>query len=184
MAERRILEQKNKQGFDISSLILLAVLLAAGAVLKMTVGSFINFFGMKPNFIIAMYCLAILLIRPKIWQSAVIGIIAGAICQVLPGTPWLNFGSEFIGAAVMGLLILVPMRIGSANLNPFVATFLATLFSGGTFVVLQFLLLGAAASALVAYIPIVLFTALLNSIIVGLLFIPLSKVLGQTKQNA
>lgn len=47
-------------------LILIAVLLAAGAVLKLTVSSFFSFAGMKPNFIIAMYCLAIILVRPKL----------------------------------------------------------------------------------------------------------------------
>ncbi|MFR5093332.1 MAG: hypothetical protein ACLTDR_16310 [Adlercreutzia equolifaciens] len=41
------------------------MLLAAGAVLKLTVGSLLASFGMKPNFIIAAYCLAIILIRPN-----------------------------------------------------------------------------------------------------------------------
>jgi hypothetical protein len=40
---------------------------------------------MKPNFIIAMYCLAILLIRPKFIEAIIIGVLAGALCQVFPG---------------------------------------------------------------------------------------------------
>ena len=92
--EKRELKQTGKKGITLQDLLLTAVLLAAGAVLKFFVGTFINFFGMKPNFIIAMYCMAIVLIRPKIYYSLIIGIIAGAICQVFPGTPYLNFASE------------------------------------------------------------------------------------------
>ena len=59
-----------KDFFIFRSLILAAVLLAAGAVLKFFAGSVINIGGMKPNFIIAMYCLAILLIRPSLTALA------------------------------------------------------------------------------------------------------------------
>lgn len=176
-ARKRSLDAEQKKGFDISALILVAVLLAAGAVLKMTVGSFVNFFGMKPNFIIAMYCLAILLVRPNLGQAAVIGLIAGAVCQLLPGTPYINFISEFLGAVVMAALIRIPMRIGRANLQTIVSTFVATVVSGGAFTVCLFLFLGADASSLVAYVPIVLCTALINCVIVQALYVPLAKVL-------
>ena len=92
--EKRVLKKTKKKGISLQDLLLTAVLLAAGAVLKFFVGTFINFFGMKPNFIIAMYCMAIVLIRPKVYYSLIIGIIAGAICQFFPGTPYLNFASE------------------------------------------------------------------------------------------
>ena len=99
--EKRELAQTEKKGISLQDLLLTAVLLAAGAVLKFFVGTFINFFGMKPNFIIAMYCMAIVLIRPKVYYSLIIGIIAGAICQFFPGTPYLNFASEAAGALAM-----------------------------------------------------------------------------------
>ena len=182
MAEKREMKREKSSGFSISDLILVAVLLAAGAVLKLTVGSVINFFGMKPNFVIAMYCLAILLIRPEktstaVGQAAIIGIIAGAICQFLPGTPWLNFISELLGAVCMALLIRLPMKFGKVNFAAAVSTFIATVVSGACFVVCLFLFLDAAAESLVAYVPIVLFTALINAIIVQLLYIPLKAVL-------
>ena len=182
MAEKREMTMENKTKFKIADLILVAVLLAAGAVLKLTVGSFVNFFGMKPNFIIAMYCLAIMLIRPEktstgIAQAAVIGIIAGAICQFLPGTPWLNFISELLGAVCMALIIRLPMKIGKVNLSAAIATFISTIVSGSAFVICLFLFLHAEASSLVAYIPIVFFTAVINAIIVSLLYIPLKAVL-------
>lgn len=182
MAEKREMTKEKTSGFSITDLILVAVLLAAGAVLKLFVGSIINFFGMKPNFIIAMYCLAILLIRPAkttvaIGQAAIIGILAGAICQFLPGTPWLNFISELLGAVCMALLVRIPMKIGKVNFTAAVATFISTVLSGSAFVACLFLFLDAATKSLVAYVPIVLFTALINAVIVQLLYIPLRAVL-------
>ena len=176
--EKRVLNETEKKGISLQDLLLTAVLLAAGAVLKFFVGTFINFFGMKPNFIIAMYCMAIVLIRPKVYYSLIIGIIAGAICQFFPGTPYLNFASEAAGALAMGLLIFIPakskgMKIGLAAIT----TFVSTVISGGLYTVLLFVFIKSDPSAMVAYVPIVLGTATLNAIIVGLLYLPLMKVL-------
>ena len=176
--EKRVLNETEKKGISLQDLLLTAVLLAAGAVLKFFVGTFINFFGMKPNFIIAMYCMAIVLIRPKVYYSLIIGIIAGAICQFFPGTPYLNFASEAAGALAMGLLIFIPpkskgMKIGLAAIT----TFISTVISGGLYVVLLFVFIKSDPSALAAYVPIVLGTATLNAIIVGALYVPLMKAL-------
>jgi hypothetical protein len=171
-------------GFGIKELVLVAVLLAAGAVLKLTVGSVVNLFGMKPNFIIAMYCLAILLTRPTVAQSAIIGLLAGAVCQLLPGTPYLNFISELAGAVCMAALLRLPMHLGRLNVQPTVATFISTVLSGGLFVVCLFVFLGATATSLVAYVPIVLCTALLNCVIVQALYVPMVKVLGREPATA
>ncbi len=177
MAEKRTLKTETTKGLSIQDLIVIAVLLAAGAVLKLFVGSVINFFGMKPNFIIASYCLAILLVRPKLLECAVIGILAGAICQFLPGTPWLNFISELLGAVAMFLMIRVPLKVKKLDLNPLLATFVSTVVSGGSFVVCLFVFMHMETSGLVAYIPIVLGTAAIGSVLVQLLYLPLKKVL-------
>ena len=178
MAEERTLSEKaEKKGFSISDLILVAVLIAAGAVLKLVAGSVINFFGMKPNFIIAMYCLAIALIRPKLPGAAIIGLITGAVCQFLPGTPWINFISELLGAVCMCLLLKSRLKLSKANLQIAIFTFISTVVSGGSYTVCLFIFTGATASGLVAYVPIVLCTALLNSIIVQVLYLPLKKIL-------
>lgn len=174
--EKRELTEEKKSGLTLQDLLLTAVLLAAGAVLKFFVGSFVNFFGMKPNFIIAMYCMAIALIKPKIYYSIIIGLIAGAICQFFPGTPWLNFGSELAGALCMGLLTMIPVKKLSFLMTA-VNTFISTIVSGGLFVVLMFIVMKSEASALVAFIPIVLGTATLNAVIVGALYVPLKKAL-------
>ena len=177
MENKRVVKVEKKSGMSISDIILVAVLLAAGAVLKFAVGSVVNIAGMKPNFIIAMYCLAILLIRPRLYESVIIGIIAGAVCQLFPGTPYLNFISELIGATAMGLFIKVPFRVGKFSLVPVVGTFVSTILSGAAFVACLFLFLHAAAASLTAFIPIVFFTAAFNAVIVQTLAIPLSAIL-------
>ena len=70
---KRTVAATEKKGLQVQDLILVAVLLAAGAVLKLTAGSLLASFGMKPNFTIAAYCLAIIIIRrmwPSRWPSA------------------------------------------------------------------------------------------------------------------
>ena len=176
---------QEKKGLATQDLILIAVLLAAGAVLKLTVGSLLASFGMKPNFIIAMYCLAIILTKPKLGQAIVIGLIAGLICQLpmLNATPGLNIISELLGALVCGLLIKVPMKIGGRlDINPLVNTFLSTCVSGGSFALMAIYINvisqgGDPAPALVAYAMIVLGTATFNAVLNQILVPPLRKVL-------
>ena len=179
MQQMRVMKKQDSKGeLTIADLILVAVLIAAGAVLKMCVGSVINFFGMKPNFIIAMYCLAIALIRPKVYQAAIIGLITGAVCQFLPGTPWLNFISELIGAVCMCLMRRLPLHF-KGNLELIICTFVSTTLSGGSFVLCLLIFLNSSVSALVAYVPIVLGTAVLNCVIVQVLYYPIRKVLDK-----
>lgn len=168
---------RTSRGLDVGALVLIAVLLAAGAILKITVDSVVNFFGMKPNFIIAMYCLAILLVRPTVSQTAVVGLLAGAVCQVLPGSPYINFISELLGAVCMAALMRVPMKAAGKDLGPAVSTFVSTVVSGSAYPVCLFAFLGADASSLVAYVPIVLCTAVINTVLVQALYLPLRKVL-------
>ena len=176
--EKRVLNETEKKGMNLQDLLLVAVLLAAGAVLKFFVGAFINIAGMKPNFIIAMYCMAIVLIRPKVYYSLIIGIIAGAICQFFPGTPYLNFASEAAGALAMGLLIFIPAKSkGMKVALSAIITFVSTVISGGLYTVLLFVVIKSDPSAMAAYVPIVLGTATLNAIIVAALYVPLMKAL-------
>jgi hypothetical protein len=175
-------EHKSTGNLDITSLILVAILLAAGAVLKLTLGTVLTFAGMKPNFIIAMYCLAIILVRPKVPQAVIIGFIAGLVCQIpmLNATPWINLASETLGGLVCGLLILVPMKIADkVDVNPFVTTFLSTVVSGYTFaIIVGAVINGLSLPAVLATYALMVFgTALFNSILVQILVIPLRKVL-------
>lgn len=168
-AEKRVVKEESKAAAEIRSLILTAVLLAAGAVLKFFAGSIINIGGMKPNFIIAMYCLAILLIKPSLPRAAIIGVLAGAVCQFFPGSPYINFISETAGALVMALMTRIPMQ---RNISSVLSTFVSTVISGGLYTVCLFLFMGATVETLVAYVPIILCTALINCVIVGVLYVP------------
>ena len=177
--KRNVQTAQSAKSFQITDLILVAVLLAAGQVLKMTLGTALSSIGVKPNFIIAMYCLAILLIRPNLTQALIIGLLAGAINQINPATPWLNFISEPLGALAMYALIKIPMKIGKFDLNPIVATFLSTVVSGGSFVACRYLFMGASIADLPANLVVVFGTATVNAIIVEALYYPLRKVLSR-----
>ena len=185
--KRSITVDDSKKGLSTQDLILIAVLLAAGAVLKLTVGSVFTAFGMKPNFIIAMYCLAIILTRPSVGQSAIIGLLAGLLCQLpmLNATPGLNIISELLGAVVCGVLVNVPMHIHKADINPLINTFLSTCVSGGAFALMAIYInvinnansettVGA---AIASYAFIVLGTATFNAILNQILTPLLRKVL-------
>ena len=188
MAERRIVVvDERKDGLAIQDLILIAVLIAAGAVLKLTVSSFLTFAGMKPNFMIAMYCIAIILTRPNLIQSACIGLLVGLVSQIplLNATPLVNFASELVGAVVCCLLVTIFSRVASRNsliqnvAFPAVITFVSTIFSGYTFA----MIVGVTVSGLEpmavfgVYAVMVLGTAAMNCVVAAILVPVLRKVL-------
>ena len=173
--------EKDKTGLVVQDLILVAVLLAAGAVLKLTVASFLSFAGMKPNFVIAMYCLAIILTRPKLGKAIIIGLLAGIMCQIpmLNATPLVNIASETLGGLACGLLIYLPLNIGGKlDINPVVTTFLSTVVSGYTFAIIVGLMNGLELPVIfVTYAVMVFGTATFNAILVQILTPLLRKVL-------
>jgi hypothetical protein len=183
-AEKREVARQEKKGLDIRDMLLIGVLLAAGAVLKFFVGSVINF-GMKPNFIIAMYCLVIMLIRPGIVEAAIIGLLSGAICQFFPGQPYINFVSELLGAAAMCLFIKIPLeklQFPAARVVKTVfCAFFSTLVSGFSFIAVMYFMYYAGAdikpTPLAIFMGIIFGTATINAIIVQALYLPLKLIL-------
>jgi hypothetical protein len=183
-AEKREVIRREKKGLDVRDLLLTGMLLAAGAVLKLVVGSVINF-GMKPNFIIAMYCLVIMLIRPGLVEAAIIGLLSGAICQFFPGQPYINFVSELLGAAAMCLFIKIPFEKLRFSAAPVVKTvfcvFFSTLVSGFSFIAVMYLMYYAGAditpTPLAIFMGIIFGTATINAIIVQALYLPLRLIL-------
>jgi hypothetical protein len=178
--EKREVAFSERRGLGAADVILVGVLLASGAVLKIFVGGFINF-GMKPNFIIAMYCLAVLLIRPRVLEAAVIGVLAGAICQLFPGQPFINFVSEPVGAVVMSLLARVPASVGRVSAAPVVGAFFSTLASGFSFVGVMYLMyysgFNITPTPLGIFMSIIFGTAFVNAVIVQMLCAPLKMAL-------
>ena len=188
MAEKRtVVVDERKDRLAIQDLILIAVLIAAGAVLKLTVSSFLTFAGMKPNFMIAMYCIAIILTRPNLIQSACIGLLVGLVSQIplLNATPLVNFASELVGAVVCCLLVTIFSRVASRHslvqnvAVPAVITFVSTIFSGYTFA----MIVGVTVSGLEpmavfgVYAVMVLGTAAMNCVVAAILVPVLRKVL-------
>ena len=177
-AKRTIVADQKKDGLSVRDLILVAVLIAAGAVLKLTVSSFLNFAGMNPNFMIAMYCLAIILTRPKIYQSVVIGLLVGVVSQIpmLNATPLVNIASEMVGALVCGILVTVLAKVARDNKTcqnvvfPIITTFISTVFSGYTFA----MIVGVAVAHLDplavfgVYAVMVLGTAMMNAVLAAI----------------
>ena len=126
-AQKREVAKKNESGLSVRDLILIAVLLAAGAVLKLTVSSFFSFAGMKPNFIIAMYCLAIILVRPKLGQSLVIGLLAGKV-DLNP------LVTTFLSTAVSGytFALIVGVALNGLSLPVTLVTYAVMVFGTAT----------------------------------------------------
>lgn len=178
--KKRTAKEVKETGLTLQDILLIGILLAAGAVLKFFVGSVINF-GMKPNFIIAMYCLIILIIRPNLKNAAIIGLLSGIVCQFFPGTPYINIASEVLGAIAMFFLCLIPMRLGKIDLHPTVATFFSTLVSGFSYIAIMYLAFYAGADVtptpLVAFLAIIFGTATINAIIVQVLYVPMKLAL-------
>lgn len=178
--EQRFVAVEKREGLSISDVLLVGVLLAAGAVLKFFVGSMFSM-GMKPNFIIAMYCLSILIIRPRFKEAAVIGLLAGAICQFFPGTPYINFMSELVGALVMAAFMYIPIKQGKFSPIPVISTFISTLASGFTFIAVMYLIFYAGVDVkpvpLAIFMGIIFGTAAINSVIVQILYVPLKLAL-------
>ena len=180
MAEKRVVTTtSNESGLSVRDLILVAVLIAAGAVLKLTVANFLSVGGCKANFMIASYCLAIILIRPKVYQAGIIGLLVGLVSQIpmLNATPMVNFASELIGAVVCGILVAAFVKVAASNKTaqnvafPAIITFLSTVVSGYTFS----LIVGCAlngldvAAVFATYSIVVLPTACMNAVFVAIL---------------
>ena len=79
---------------DIKSLVLLAILLAAGFILNMTLGNALAIVGIKPQFIIAAYALAIILTRASVAQSVLYAVLSACVIQLTTSIPGLNFLTE------------------------------------------------------------------------------------------
>lgn len=160
---------------DIKSLVLLAILLAAGFILNMTLGCALGIVGIKPQFIIAAYALTIILTRANLLQAAIYAIVSAAVIQLTTSIPGLNFVTELVAALLMSALVGANVGGGKATL---IAAFFTTLVSGALFAVLGTVLMGAELATAVVKAPIVLGTAAFNAIVVQALYFPLKKVLG------
>ena len=168
---------------------IVGILLAIGAILRYFLTALHT--PLTPNMIIAFYCLAIILIRPKVYEALGIGIVAGILSMLSSSSmfPPANLVSEPLGALTcFGLYALLANR---TKLAPTVTTFLSTLVSGFSFAAIAIIFVGATVlqkyngniwNFVIVFVPIVVITAVFNAIIVQILYLPSSRVLSRGQE--
>lgn len=173
----RTISTENVRGkLDVSALVLIAILLAAGVILNATVGKALAITGIQPEFCIAAFCIAILLIRPSIPQAIIIGILGATVIQLTTSIPGLEYLCDIPASAFMGFMAAKVLTKKNRVYIPFVGTFITTLISGSIFAtVATIFLMGAEPASILVMAPIVLGTALANAIVVQALYFPLAK---------
>lgn len=162
-----------------------ALLLAIGSIMRIVSPSFA---GVTPNWIITMYCITLLIVRPTVPKAMAIGLVAGAINTFTSKSPLPHIGllSEPVGALVCVLLMSLPfaLKIGPVSFRPAFIALFTTLASGFTFITTFKLIMGVPLQVyLYGMMPVVLFTAAANTVLTQLLYYPARKLLGQEEDK-
>ena len=181
MSQNKAETTEGKGLIGINTLVLLAILLAAGFILNLTVGKALSAMGIQPEFIIAAFCLTILLARSTVPQALVIGLVSAAVIQITTSTPGVDFIAEGVAAMLMALLARVPMRPAGKNVTPLVAGFVTTFVSGSIYAVIATLVRGGVLESALVMAPVVLTTAIANCLIVQALYFPLARIVPAEK---
>lgn len=165
---------------DLKALTLYAILLAAGFVLNLTVSKFFSGLTggfLSPEFIIAAFCLEILIIKPNIGQAAVIGLLAGVVIQITASVKGPDLIAEPVAAVVMALLVSALSDSKTKGLLPLVGTFIVTFISGIIYAVIFSFLIMKNPAFVGVMAPVVVATGVANAIIVAALHLPIKKAL-------
>ena len=154
---------------------IVGILLAIGAIIRYV--SLLIPGPIVSNLVIAFYSLAIILVTPTFREALGIGIVAGMICAVVSHSifPPANLISEPLGA--LACLAVHRVLKGHFILAPAVTTFLATIVSGLSFVLIALIAVapmilgnfGTANAFFVVTVPIVIITATINAGVVQVL---------------
>jgi len=174
--QARTVTTADRGKLDLKALTLYAILLAAGFVLNMTVSKFFSGLTggfLSPEFIIAAFCLEILIIKPNIGQAAVIGLLAGVVIQITASVKGPDLIAEPVAAAVMALLVSAFADSRAKGLLPLVGTFISGIIYA---VIFSFLIMKNPAFVGVMA-PVVAATGVANAIIVAALHLPIKKAL-------
>ena len=162
------------QGGEFRWITISTVLLALGAILHLVAPSFA---GITPNFLIATYVTAILLVKPSYKEAIGIGLVAGIIEMMTSKSSFAygNLLSELVGSSIAYLFARYGefLRFKHLDFRPAVTGFFATAFSGGTFVsILYFLGFAPLQVVIFAIAPLVLMVAAVNLVLTVLLYFP------------
>ena len=165
---------------DLKALTLYAILLAAGFVLNMTVSKFFSGLTggiLSPEFIIAAFCLEILIIKPKVPQAAALGLLAGVVIQITASVKGPDLIAEPIAAVVMALLVAAFANGNAAKALPLLGTFVVTCISGLIYAAIFSFIVMQNPAFIGVMAPVVAGTGVANAIIVAALYIPIKKAL-------
>ena len=162
------------------------LMLAIGTLLHLVSPSLAGF---TPNWMIAAYCVAILLTKPSYKQCIGICMVA-ALLEVFTskaGFPYGNFFSEFAGALVAGFFAhaVPPITIGKIEMRPVLSGFIATLVSGFVFVSLLKLVMGIPTNVYIFVIlPAVFMVGIANAVITPFLYFPAKRLFENMSHNS
>ena len=171
----RTLATEKTDELGVRSLILLAVLLAAGFILNFTVGKAISSISggmISPEFIISAFCLTILIVKPLVHHAFIFGLISAAVIQITTTSPFIDFAAEGIAAVLMAVLVHAGNKLPHTKLLPFVSTFITTTVSGLIFMAIKIVMIGAVSQLIAAMTPVILLTAVFNALLVQSLYKP------------
>jgi len=173
---------------------IVGICLAVGAILRI-IANAVSGFAIVANPVIALYCLAIILVRPKISEALGIGLVAGILSMLISHSlfPPANLISEPFGALVCVLVYMViAKRVPLAEAG---STFIATLASGLSFLLVcifviaftPFLDLPNKYETLISFfgtlaVFVVVPTAFVNGIITQVLYYPTSKMIMKDEE--
>lgn len=180
MRNEQELIQVAKTGGKTRGVAVTALLLAIGVILRLVSP---NIAGITPNWMIAMYCLAILIVRPGLRQAAGIGLVAGVVCMATSKAvfPYANLISEPVGAVVCALAagLAERLKIFGINLRPAASALFGTLASGFVFVTVSKLVMNIPNQVyLYGMLPVVLTMAAVNCGVTQVLYFPADKIFG------
>lgn len=178
--QARTVTSADHGALDLKALTLYAILLAAGFVLNMTVSKFFSGLTggiLSPEFIIAAFCLEILILKPNIGQAAIIGLLAGVVIQITASVKGPDLIAEPVAAVVMALLVKAVGNNGAKGALPLVGTFVVTCISGLIYAVIFACLVQRNPALIGVMAPVVAATGVCNAVIVAALFIPVKKAL-------
>jgi len=151
-------------------LVLFSLFLGIGAVLHLIIPGF--FFGMKPDMMLVMLFLGILL-YPELKTAALLGIGTGiltALTTTFPGGQLPNFFEKIITAFLILSLITLVKKVPNRYIKALVATALGTVISGSLFLMFAIIIAELPVSFNVLFVTVVLPAILLNTGLMAAIF--------------
>ena len=151
-------------------LVLFSLFLGIGAVLHLIIPGF--FFGMKPDMMLVMLFLGILL-YPELKTAALLGIgtgILAALTTTFPGGQLPNFFEKIITAFLILSLITLVKKVPNRYIKALVATSVGTVISGSTFLVFAMIIAELPVPFNVLFVTVVLPAILLNTGLMAAIF--------------